>query len=244
MGAGEPPAEDVDGLAQAAPIGVPVVGAAHAGSPVAVEEFRGGQVDGHADLVRAGLLEGQQVVAVDDRGRDEQRHRDVEALAQPAADSFRVPGAAAVGQHGDADALDPVPARGDGLGDVVQGMRGPGDADEALSARPVRPLAGQAAVGAAGGAARRVGEKQVDAGKPRVAVEEPRGEAQGHGGGQAQAEIVRAFPGVLALRGVLRRFHRYGLQGRGGPVRARSGRAGCHHGFSVGPWRTEQQVRR
>ncbi len=181
------------------PVVFPAMGAAHTRPPVAVEEGRGGGVNGDAGHVGSGGPGlGQHGPGVREQGRgDEDADGQVGFPVQAGDDSVQVGEGPPVGDHGHADPLE-LPIHGLGAGDdLVQRVDWPLDADEGTFVFCGQlPVPGQATVAAPPDTAVPIGEQQVEPGQPGVTAEAPSHKAKGDSRCQAGLHVFRTFHGL------------------------------------------------
>ena len=188
-------AEQAPGRPDDFPVMAPIMRPARTTAAGIVEELLRGGVQTHADDIHAGLTDRHQLVFVQGGGADQggDRHRR-RFLVDASGDIDQVRVGAAILHLGDANP--PHAARrfliGDLIGDEIGGVKRPTHTDERLLFSHPRPFAGQAAIGAIGGATHWIGLQEIDAPAAAAPHEPATLQSQFHGSGHGNADVIGA----------------------------------------------------
>ena len=136
-----------------------------------------------------------ELLHVEKRGRDERRDRYLAPPADPPGDVEQIGIGALVLDHRHAHAAHPLLVALHGLGHEVGRKDRPSHADEGVVLGEAGPLTREAAVGAVGVTAGRIGLEEIDAVAGGVAEERAGPEPERHRRGDADADILRAYLG-------------------------------------------------
>ena len=186
--------EDFERVLEEAPVAVPAMRSADLAGAMAVEDGFGGRIHGDTQAVDGNVAIELQVGPREQGGVREHGDGHLGQFpVQALEDDARVLRHARVRDHGEAHALHGGDALARADGDLVERHHRPGHAYETLAFVTAFAVALQAAVGAVGGAPLVVGHQQVDAPQAGAAIEPTRRDAERHGGGQADAQILGTF---------------------------------------------------